>query len=104
MTADLVFEVAFKASIVLAVAFVVSRIGEAAAASMRHLVWASSFVAILVLPIVIGLGPSWRLMWTSPSLFSSQLPNSFASPPAIPQGDRAGSVVDDKQPSTDRRL
>src|SRR5262245_37224095 len=104
MTADLVFEIAFKASLVLAVAFAVSRIVTAASASIRHLVWASSFVAILVLPIVIGVGPSWRLTWTSPSLFSSQLPKSFVFSTAIPHGDRAGSDVGGKQLSTDSRL
>ena len=54
----ILFDVAFKGTVVLVVAFALTPCLGRASAGTRHLLWASTFVAILVIPIVSCLLPA----------------------------------------------
>jgi hypothetical protein len=61
MTAVLLIQLAFKASAVLALAWVVVACMRGASASARHLVWTIGLVATLALPLVRVIGPTWQV-------------------------------------------
>jgi TonB family protein len=54
------WELAVKATIILAAAFAATALLTRRSAAMRHLVWISSFGLLLALPAVVAVLPSWN--------------------------------------------
>lgn len=62
MTADLWFEVAAKASVLLLFVWILTRTTVAhTSAATRHALWAAALVSTLALPPLVFVAPSWRL-------------------------------------------
>ncbi|MDX1395616.1 MAG: HEAT repeat domain-containing protein [Gemmatimonadota bacterium] len=55
------FDVAIKSAVILVAALGMTRLLRGASASLRHHVWALAFAAVLVLPLLAGWLPTWRV-------------------------------------------
>lgn len=60
--ADPVLDILIKATLVIALALVVSFVWRRGAAATRHLIWALALGGILVLPVAERVGPVWRVL------------------------------------------
>ena len=61
ITIPLLLELAGRAALVLALAWVGARLAFRRSASTRYAVWAAGFIAAFALPLASGLLPAWRL-------------------------------------------
>ncbi len=61
ITIPMLAELAGRAALVLALAWIGARLAFRRPASTRYAVWAAGFIAAFVLPIATGVLPSWRL-------------------------------------------
>jgi beta-lactamase regulating signal transducer with metallopeptidase domain len=59
---NLVLDTLIKATLLVALAAIVSLVWRRAAAATRHLIWALALGGILVLPIAERIGPSWHVL------------------------------------------
>ncbi|MFN0168452.1 MAG: M56 family metallopeptidase [Bryobacteraceae bacterium] len=53
-------EIAWKATLILAVAGVASVLARRTSAAVRHLVWLAALASLLMLPMTASLAPAWR--------------------------------------------
>ena len=70
---------AVKGTVVLALGAAVAGLLRRSSASLRHGVWAATFVALLAVPILGAIGPSWRVA-VLPSAASAMSDAPSASP------------------------
>src|SRR5262245_59657418 len=100
MTSDLLtalsrspgLSVLFKATILIAMALIATQLARRARASVRHLIWAAAFAALLVLPVIIAIGPQIRItVATASSAPVKQLPDT---PIAARTGQAAAMTSD----------
>ncbi|MGH9145299.1 MAG: M56 family metallopeptidase, partial [Vicinamibacterales bacterium] len=61
MSASLLLQIAVKVSILLAMAWLVTRAMRRSSASARHFVWAIAIVAVLFVPVMVLVGPAWQI-------------------------------------------
>src|SRR6185312_13062111 len=61
ITIPLLAELAGRAALVLALAWLGARLAFRRSASTRYAVWAAGFIAAFALPIATGILPAWRL-------------------------------------------
>ena len=61
ITIPMLAELAGRAALVLALAWIGARLAFRRPASTRYAVWAAGFIAAFALPIATGVLPSWRL-------------------------------------------
>jgi HEAT repeat protein/beta-lactamase regulating signal transducer with metallopeptidase domain len=76
LTIPLLAELAGRAALVLALAWIGARLAFRRSASTRYAVWAAGFIAAFALPIAAGLLPSWHLA----VLPTPQSPSMVAQP------------------------
>ena len=88
MTAALLLQIALKASIVLAAAWVLTRAMTRFSAGARHLVWLLALLAALAMPAVQLFGPVWSLA-ILPSSPAVVVPGDAAPPTAPASATRA---------------
>ncbi len=88
---NLVFEIAFKSFILLAVAWALSVVTRRASASMRHHIWALAFVGLAILPLLtIRLpeirieGPTTKAQFIVPRHVSSPVSQLHTPPLNLP--------------------
>ncbi len=67
ITLPMLAELAGRAALVLALAWIGARLAFRRSASTRYAVWAAGFIAALALPIATGVLPSWRLAVLPPA-------------------------------------
>jgi HEAT repeat protein/beta-lactamase regulating signal transducer with metallopeptidase domain len=72
--AVLLFSITLKSVFVLFSVFLITKVARRASSSLRHLLWTSALVAILLLPLLGAVLPAWNLSLIS--LPSSQTPGS----------------------------
>ena len=82
----LLLAIALKGALVLLLAALVVRLLRHAPASARHGVWAAAFAALLLLPLLEGVGPTWAVgvLPHSASLTASSMPPMTPMPPVPP--------------------
>jgi HEAT repeat protein/beta-lactamase regulating signal transducer with metallopeptidase domain len=87
ITIPLLAELAGRAALVLALAWIGARFAFRRSASTRYAVWAAGFIAAFALPIATGVLPSWRLAVlpppeVAPAAVSRPLHSQLVPPPA----------------------
>lgn len=103
MTAVLLVQLAFKASAVLALAWVVVTCMRGASASARHLVWTIGLVATLALPLVRVVGPTWQVSVPESAWPAAAAPAADVLAPAAVQeavAFRASDAASTPEPSS----
>jgi hypothetical protein len=70
-----------KATILLVLGLTAARLARRSRASVRHLVWASTFVALVALPVIITTAPKLRITLSAPSNRAS-IPTTTQATPA----------------------
>ncbi|HEV3060096.1 MAG TPA: M56 family metallopeptidase [Vicinamibacterales bacterium] len=110
MSGPFLLEMTLKASLVLVVAWAVTRAMSArSSASTRHLVWLAAVAGLVLLPVLMLFGPAWRVavvpgMWAARASavfrLSSQGSSPFASADVWPATTRVAShaPVDPSRP------
>ena len=95
-TIPMLAELAGRAALVLALAWIGARLAFRRPASTRYAVWAAGFIAAFVLPIATGVLPSWRLAVLPPQDGAAATvsrpfdgtPSPVPDSPAAPQIER----------------
>jgi HEAT repeat protein/beta-lactamase regulating signal transducer with metallopeptidase domain len=96
ITIPMLAELAGRAALVLALAWIGARLAFRRSASTRYAVWAAGFIAAFALPIATGLLPSWHLAVlpppeVAPAAVSRPLDTQLLPPPPLSDRTTLGS-------------
>lgn len=89
-TATVMLDAAWRVSLVLGAAWLVARTLGRRPAALRHAVWAAALMAALVVPMLAGVVPSWRL-GVLPA--TASIAAVMAADPAVPASRPASTPI-----------
>jgi HEAT repeat protein/beta-lactamase regulating signal transducer with metallopeptidase domain len=103
-TVTLMFDAAWRVSLVLGAAWLATRALGRRPAALRHAVWAAALVAALAVPMLAGVVPSWRLailpapppaaaVTPAPPVVPASRPLPAALPPRTAERVAAGAAA-----------
>jgi beta-lactamase regulating signal transducer with metallopeptidase domain len=101
-------EVAVKGTLLIAIVAIVAASLRSVTASLRHLLWSSTLVAMLAIPALMLVLPRWQMGLLSSTSVTALAPSELDAPssppvatePATPINAPAGRVIDDIGPRT----
>jgi len=98
MMSTLLLSLAIKGTLILGLGGAAVTLLRRSSASLRHCIWAAAFVALLAIPALDALGPSWRVAVLpseagSSSTESLVLPTEGAIPRAVPVEETSTRTV-----------
>ena len=83
-TLTVMLDAAWRVTLVLAIAWGVTRLLGRRPAALRHAVWATALLAALAVPMLGGVVPSWRLAVLPAPSPSAMVPSTPIVPPSRP--------------------
>jgi TonB family protein len=85
-----------KASVILAAAFGAAGLLRRAPAAVRHFTWTMAFLALLVLPVAMRMGPKWGQLPVAPApavVVATAAPANPAPAPSAPASTSRGDLL-----------
>jgi len=81
---DLLLELTVKSTAIWSAAWIVARLLRRSSAAVRHLIWVSATIGVLVLPCIVLFGPDWNIARVPAQWVRSEIPRPDALLPEVP--------------------